>query len=314
MASPSCHHLAVFGKVVEGRSDSSVDGLRALSLAMEHHLAEDSKVVAQWSCHPPLLGATRPLELVPTHVQELTTHLASFQVPQLSLHNDLLRDILENNRRWSEFAGLATDQAAGVEDEEEEAPPAPQERDPATIPVVAIQPLSAQILQQLRIDPKNLFRLTPGQFEILIAEVFDKMGFDPILTGGVNRPDGGVDIIAVPRVRHGFGCLIAVQCEHHRVDRKTGRRKVGDLLRWRGGEVFQMGALVTNTEFTKHARFEAAQSHNRAFLKLRDFNDVARWIRGNYDASKEWSEMPAEIRLGPDLVIPLPRPRPASPR
>jgi hypothetical protein len=43
---------------------------------------------------------------------------------------------------------------------------------------------------------------------------------------------------------------------------------------------FRVGLLVTNTGFRRDAVFAATQEQNRSFLRLRDFNDLKRWLEG----------------------------------
>jgi len=67
--------------------------------------------------------------------------------------------------------------------------------------------------------------------------------------------------------------------------------------------------LVTNTEFTKDARWIAEQERNRVFLRLRDFQDLKNWLEDNFWNETEWREIPEKIILAPGIVIPVPRPR-----
>lgn len=65
---------------------------------------------------------------------------------------------------------------------------------------------------------------------------------------------------------------------------KTGRPSVDRLLAWRESP-FRVGLLVTNTAFTKDARWLAEQANNRALLRLRDFDDLRRWLLDQFDAA-----------------------------
>ena len=68
---------------------------------------------------------------------------------------------------------------------------------------------------------------------------------------------------------------------------------------------FNAGLLVTNTSFTPDAEWVAER---RALLmRLRDFEDLARWLRDEYPREAEWREIPAEIEMCPGVVIKLPR-------
>jgi hypothetical protein len=176
------------------------------------------------------------------------------------------------------------------------------------IPVVRTIDLTPHLLQLLKEDPEKLRSLSPSGFERFIAGRLDAMGFDVTLTGQTHQSDGGIDLIAVPKVRTVGSTLMAGQVKHHRNNRKTGRAAVDRLLAWRNGD-FNLGLLVTNTGFTSHARWLAMQDVNRSFLRLRDFDDLKKWLKGNYTSKGEWREIPESVVLTPDLTIEIPRPR-----
>ncbi len=173
-------------------------------------------------------------------------------------------------------------------------------------PKVTVIPFSQSVLADLQKNPELLHTLNPGQFELFIADRLSNMGFDTLRTGGVYRRDGGIDIIAIPRALRIFGCMVAVQCEHHRSGRATGRGKIRDLLEWRGNQ-FQLGVVVTNTSFTRPAQFVASQPNNKSFLRLRDFDDIIRWLRADFDAAAEWRDFPELVELAPKVSLTIPQ-------
>ena len=69
-----------------------------------------------------------------------------------------------------------------------------------------------------------------------------------------------------------------------------------------------MGLLVTNTEFTRDARWLAERDSNAAFLRLRDFEDLKRWIQNDFTSQRDWREIPSRVQLAPGVVIHVPRP------
>jgi hypothetical protein len=160
----------------------------------------------------------------------------------------------------------------------------------------------------LRDNPEELQNISPERFEHLIAERIDRMGYDVQLTGATTRRDGGIDLIAVPKIRTVGSFLMAVQVKHHRSDQTTGRPDADRLLAWKDSP-FRVGLLVTNTTFSKDARWLADQVGNKAFLRLRDFEDLKRWLRGEFDSQFEWREIPDVIALAPGITIPVPKGR-----
>ena len=99
------------------------------------------------------------------------------------------------------------------------------------------------------------------------------MGYNVKLTGETNRKDGGIDLIAVPKLASLGSYVIAGQMKHHRGDQRTGVDAVDRLLAWKDS-VFRTGLLVTNTSFTNDAVWKAHKDGNAHFLCLRDFTDL----------------------------------------
>lgn len=179
----------------------------------------------------------------------------------------------------------------------------------AGVPLVKIVPdVTPHLVTFLKEDPGRLSQLTPAQFEIVVAERLDRMGYQVTLTGHTMRKDGGVDLIAVPR-NAGVGTfLLAAQVKHHRGNDKTGREAVDRLLSLKNG-VFRLGLLVTNTAFTADAQWAAALGDNRFFLRLRDIEDIKRWLEDDFRSEREFREIPDEVELAPGVRIQIPKPR-----
>lgn len=170
--------------------------------------------------------------------------------------------------------------------------------------LVTFASISESFLQLLRNQPALLRELTPGRFEDLVLERLERQGFKVEKTGNVNAKDGGIDLIAVPKVRTVGSTLLAVQVKHHRGEQKTGRPAVDRLLAWRGSP-FSLGLVVTNTEFTTDARWVADHGTNPYFIRLRDEEDLKRWIADDF--SHEGRELPQQVELAPGVVVTVPR-------
>ena len=190
-------------------------------------------------------------------------------------------------RRWCQALGLL----------------APQE--PMVVTAVDI---SRHLLPVLQGDPSRLAHLTPSEFECFVAERVEQMGFDVQLTGKTTLRDGGIDIVAIPKLPGLAAYIMAVQVKHHVSGRKTGRVAVDRLLSWKDSP-FRIGLLVTNTGFTRDALWAATLEQNQSFLRLRGFEDLKRWLQGNF-----WDpqEIPDSIDLAPGLTIKIPRARLAA--
>jgi transcriptional regulator with XRE-family HTH domain len=178
---------------------------------------------------------------------------------------------------------------------------------PPRTALVRVYDISPELLRFLREDPGRLRALSPDKFEQFVAERLDRMGFNVKLTGATNRKDGGIDLIAVPKIASVGSIVIAGQMKHHRADQRTGRDAVDRLLAWKDTE-FGVGLLVTNTSFTRDAIWVAQQERNARFLKLRDFTDLKRWLEDQFSDDAEWRELPTRVELAPGCVIEVPRP------
>jgi transcriptional regulator with XRE-family HTH domain len=180
-------------------------------------------------------------------------------------------------------------------------------------PTVSFLDVTPQLLDMFAHNPDELRNLSPDHFERVIAERIDRMGYDVQLTGRTNRRDGGIDLVAVPKVRTSGSFLMAAQIKHHRGECTTGRPDVDRLLAWKDSH-FRVGLLVTNTTFSKDARWLADQANNKAFLRLRDFDDLKRWLRGEFGSEHDWRELPDFISLAPGITVRVPKARLKSSR
>ena len=169
--------------------------------------------------------------------------------------------------------------------------------------LVRVINFSPELVRFLQEHPIRLRSLTPEQFERFTAERLDRMGFNVTLTGATNRKDGGIDLIAVPKLGGIGSIVIAGQVKHHRGDQRTDR-----LLAWKDS-YFDIGLLVTNTSFTRDAIWTAQHERNRNFLRLRDFNDLKRWLQDQWGTAEGWREIPDRIELAPGVVVEIPKPK-----
>jgi len=162
------------------------------------------------------------------------------------------------------------------------------------------------LLRALVLDPEEIYRVTPETFEQLICERLDKMGFEVRRVGkNAYHKDGGVDIFAWPRVAP-FSFLMAVQAKHHRSPKHTtGSSEVRDLLGVVQAHSFNAGILVTNTTFTPDAQWWTDKQPH--LIRLREIEDIQRWLRNDFLKELEWREIPTTIELCPGVTIELPK-------
>lgn len=68
-----------------------------------------------------------------------------------------------------------------------------------------------------------------------------------------------------------------------------------------------VGVLVTNTTFT----FDMSKLGSQ--IRLRDQQDLRRWISGRFVDVLEWREIPTEIDLCPGVRVRIPKDAPQKP-
>jgi hypothetical protein len=66
---------------------------------------------------------------------------------------------------------------------------------------------------------------------------------------------------------------------------------------------FSAGMIVTNTSFTPDAKHFASRS--QSLLRLRDFNDLMRWVADNFLDEAEWRELPTRVQLCEGIWVDL---------
>lgn len=176
-------------------------------------------------------------------------------------------------------------------------PDAPQYQ----IEIISIgQLLSDQILK----DPSAINHISPREFELLICDRLYAMGLEPKLVGATNRRDGGVDIVFWPRTKSAFPFLGAAQVKHHRDWKaKEGPAVVREFAGVLSSQPFHAGLIVTNTSFTPDAKWFARE--HASLLKLREFEDIRRWLINRFDDEEEWREIPKRIELCPGVFVDL---------
>ena len=171
--------------------------------------------------------------------------------------------------------------------------------------LVGLRKFGSSRLEFFAHQPEKLLNLTPEQFQFLIANRLDDMGLEVNIVGDVYRKDGGIDIIAIPR--RGFPFLLAVQAKHHLTLRKTAVTDVRDLngVINSANSLFQMGMIVTNTSFTADAKWFA--DNNSRFIRLRDSQDLCRWMKKDFNNEAEYKEIPDQITITKGLTIDVPK-------
>jgi len=152
----------------------------------------------------------------------------------------------------------------------------------------------------------NLMELTPGEFETLITNLFEKMGLETRLTQASR--DGGVDCVAYDP-RPIFGGKVVIQAKRYK--NTVGVSAVRDLFGTMQNEGASKGILVTTSGYGK-ASFEFAQNKPLELLSgsnLLYLLEEHAGITAKIEPPEDWAQ-PEEKTAGEAQVA---TPRPAQP-
>ena len=149
----------------------------------------------------------------------------------------------------------------------------PSEKITDVAPRIAVA--SAQLAERLKKTPQDVHRLTPREFEHLIAEQLTDLGCGRVRVTPFTR-DGGKDLLAYFDLDLGT-LLCLVEAKKNRPDRPVGVELVRSLYGVVCHEDASHGTLVTTSTFSSDARaFQLEHPHR---LSLRDYTHLTDWIR-----------------------------------
>jgi len=133
---------------------------------------------------------------------------------------------------------------------------------------------NAGMIAALKRQPKDMYKLTPRQYEELIAELFRDMGYDVTLTKATR--DGGKDILAAIKTEIGQ-LLCLVEAKRYREDREIGVSLVRTLYGTLCDYQATSAMMVTTSSYSKEAH--ALQQKHQYQLSLKEYGHVADWIQ-----------------------------------
>lgn len=176
---------------------------------------------------------------------------------------------------------------------------------------VEIVDVSEVLVQKLLKDPSELYRIGAKSFEDLLQNRIEAMGFKAQRIGNTFTKDGGVDLLFW-RQDAPFPFLGALQAKYHSSPEKTtGAPDVRDFAGTLEVLPVAVGVLVTNTTFTFDAKWVVSKLGSQ--IRLRDQQDLRRWISGRFVDVLEWREIPTEIDLCPGVRVRIPKDAPQKP-
>lgn len=140
--------------------------------------------------------------------------------------------------------------------------------------VVAVEETNAEILERLRVNPKEFWRISPRKFEEIVAELLERMGYKVELTP--LSGDGGFDMYAA-RKDHVGRFLFLVECKRYVPPHKVGVQVIRSLYGVVQQKNANAGIIATTSFFTKGAvAFEQEREHQ---MHLSDYLALQQWLK-----------------------------------
>jgi hypothetical protein len=129
------------------------------------------------------------------------------------------------------------------------------------------------VLRALNRDPEGVQKLSPREFEELVAHLLERQGYSVSLTQETR--DGGKDILIATPTDLG-DLLYVVECKRYAPDNPIGVSLVRELYGVVEHERATAGILVTSSYFSNDAlKFRDPIKHR---MTLHDYNKVVEWI------------------------------------
>jgi HJR/Mrr/RecB family endonuclease len=147
--------------------------------------------------------------------------------------------------------------------------------------IIELTEQSERLISELSVSPTELLKLSPREFEELIAELWRRFGYEVELTA--RTKDGGRDVIAVRKAEADIRFLI--ECKRYRPENKIGVALVRALYGVKVHEHATKAILATTSTFTAGAEkfFDA----HKWELEPRDHLGVLDWLKRARSFTKE---------------------------
>lgn len=137
--------------------------------------------------------------------------------------------------------------------------------------IITISPINDVVLKYLSQNPQELYQLTSRKFEEVMAEIYNRLGYEVELTKATR--DGGKDIIIrKPDILGDF--IYYVECKRYSANNPVGIGIVRDLAGIINMDRVNGGIIATTSYFAKDAK-DLILNHNLNFqIKLHDYKMI----------------------------------------
>lgn len=138
-------------------------------------------------------------------------------------------------------------------------------------PIITLSPVNDQVLKYLSEHPESFYQLTDNDFEIVMAEIYSKLGYDVTRTKATR--DGGKDlIIRIPEKLGDF--IYYVECKKYAAKRPIGVGIIKNLVGTINTDRVNGGILATTSFFTRDVYKFISDNKWNCQIKTHDYNAI----------------------------------------
>jgi len=138
-------------------------------------------------------------------------------------------------------------------------------------PIITLSPVNDQVLKYLSEHPESFYQLTDNDFEVVMAEIYAKLGYDVTRTKATR--DGGKDlIIRIPEILGDF--IYYVECKKYNPKRPIGVGIIRNLIGTVNTDRVNGGILATTSFFTRDAYDYISDNKWNCQIKTHDYNVI----------------------------------------
>ena len=138
--------------------------------------------------------------------------------------------------------------------------------------IITLSPVNDRVLKYLSENPQAFYQLTGTEFEIVMTEIYNKLGYKVERTQSTR--DGGKDIIIrKPEILGDF--IYYVECKKYAANRHIGIGIIGTI----NTDRVNGGILATTSYFTRDARKFISENNYSCQIQMHDYE----FIRGLLD-------------------------------
>lgn len=141
--------------------------------------------------------------------------------------------------------------------------------------IITVSPVNEAVLKYLSENPQVLYQLTSRQFEEVMAEIYNKLGYKVELTKATR--DGGKDIILrKPEILGDF--IYYVECKQNAPKRHVGVGIIRNLIGTINTDRVNGGILVTTSYFTPDAKKFIIDNKYDYQIQMHDYDMIRKLL------------------------------------